>query len=253
MPTVTGKIAQPDLTGRGTVSATIELVDEFGQPTRAFKTDTNETLVGAQPLTLADGTYSVVVPGNTGLYPTGTRYRRRVHLPGGIVQDDYLIVPASGGPYQEEDILAGPLAPLPAATPSNELDWDEITVDNSAVAITALQLAPLANLSVTVPDVDQPVWIEATCHVSYSVADAAVSIYIGPTGLGTGAFSSCIASASGRLWTATASVLTLNPRARIAPQTPGTYQLYATGPTGNLTLRGNAATALKSSLSVLGV
>jgi hypothetical protein len=248
MPTVQGKVTRPDLAAKDVTSVTVEVVDGSGNPVRAFRTATKETIVGPQPLTVTAGVWTAVLPDNAGLNPANTRYRRRIHLPGGVTLDDLLIVPVGGGPYDEETILAAPLTPLPTATPSNERDYDEITVDNSVLAISGLLIASIPNLLVTVPTLTRPCYVEANVGVSHSVANANVALAMGPTGLGGGDLNLCKGAGWAQLGAAGA-VSTVPLRVRLPANSGGTYQLYGNGTTGNLTVKG--ATFAPSSLSVI--
>lgn len=248
MPTVQGKVTKPDLSAKDATSVTVEVVDGFGNPVRAFRTATNETVIGPQSVTVTNGVWSAVLPDNAGLNPANTRYRRRIHLPGGVTIDDLLIVPVGGGPYNEETILAAALSPLPTATPSNERDYDEITVDNPAIAVNGLTITSVPNLLATVPALTRPCYIEGAVGVSHSVANANIALAVGPTGLGSGDLSLC----KGAGWVqlgAAGAVSTVPLRVRIPANSPGTYQLYGNGTAGNVTVKG--ATFAPSTLSVI--
>lgn len=181
MPTVTGKIANPDLTGR-TASVSFELVDQNNQPVRAFKTSTDETIVGPQPAPLTDGTYEIVLPDNAGLNPADTYWARSIHLYGQTVTDR-LLVPVGGGPYDEEDILAGPLTPLPTTVPSNEVDEASIAANITGLALNnALIPVALAGLTVTVPDLSRPVYLRASAVIQCGTANVVGNLLIAPVG-----------------------------------------------------------------------
>jgi hypothetical protein len=223
MPTVNGSLTYPSLTGRP-VSAAIDLVDADGVPLRAFKSDTDKTVIGPQPLDVAaDGTYTIDLPGNTALNPSGTRYRRRIHLPGGPPIDDYLVVPATGGPYFEEDILAAPVDPIPEPIPSNLIDSVELTATFTATGINigAIVLVPLS--IVTVPDVAQPVLLRGRGPVlCTSATSKSIVMGIVPAG---GASAAALDRAQAFAMH-TAVPLTLQPEVLLPAHTPGDYQLF---------------------------
>lgn len=246
MPTVQGKLTKPDLSAKDITSVTLEVVDTFGNPVRAFRTATKETVVGPQPVTVTNGVWTAVLPDNAGLNPAGTRYRRRIHLPGGVTIDDLLIVPVGGGPYDEEDILAAPLAPIPTATPSNEVDVAERTTNQAGLVLNGFNLIPIDDMVVTVPDLAQPVWIFCQLWMESSVANVNIDAAIAAPG--SSIIGQQIAAAPafvGAIGKETAPIAW----ARLPAHSPGEWQAAVTGDAGTITLIGGA----KHRIAVLAV
>lgn len=228
MPTVTGTILLPDGTAPTgcTVRFTLSGVD------RAFH-GTDETRVSGVDVAVdADtGVYTVTLPGNADLRPTGTYWNRAVTGSRVVAFNDDLLVPASGGPYDEEDILADVLDPLPETEPSNEVDSVERTTDFGPVtASNGVNAVPVTGMVVEVPDVDQPCWIEAKAMMRIANADtpAVATVAIGPEGSSEAQvdalddISTVFIGAAGDLPldnTGRASI-------RVPANTPGTYQMY---------------------------
>lgn len=236
MPTVTGKVAKPDLSAKDVTSVTMELVDGNGNPVRAFRTSTDETIVGPQPLTLTNGSYSVVLPGNVDLNPAGTRYRRRIYLPGGSTVDDLLIVPATAGPYTEEDILASPLVPVPTATPSNEIAHAVRTTSPGGLVTNGLNMVAVPLLVITIPDLDRPVWVWAQNYMTSNTANVNVGTTIALVGSTLGQQVGIAQSFVG----ATGKVGAPVAWARLPAHSPGDYQSFVTGDASTITLTAGA-------------
>ncbi len=240
MPTVQGKVAKPDLSAKDVTSVTVELIDGFGNPVRAFRTATKETIVGPQSVTVTNGVWTAVLPDNAGLNPANTRYRRRIHLPGGVTIDDLLIVPVGGGPYDEEDILAEPLAAPPLVTASSEVDDFEIATNGSPVAVNGLAVASLDTRGDLVIPAGTPrrVWAHYAVGVASSVANANIGVAIGPPG------TTAIADMFGAGWaqaTAASAIVTVPVLVSRPAGWAGTLRLYSmSAQGGNVTLQGTA-------------
>jgi len=233
MTQVTGTITYPD--GSPAQGASVQFV--LVGAARAFVSADDETVVGTQPTKTADtlGEYTIDLPANTAMAPGGTRWRRHVSARGIVPFYDDLIVPVSGGPYAEEDILAEPLPALPTLGAVTEVDYSEIVTANSAVAVNTLAIASVPNIVVTVPDLAEVCYLLGAVGVKHSVANANVALAIGPTGLTSGQ----IALAKGAGWAqcgAIGAVSTIPLRARIPAHSPGDYQLYINGTAGNATV-----------------
>src|SRR5690606_26743526 len=112
MTQVTGTLTLPDGTPAAGASVVFELIGAH----RAFAPDDDETVLKQQPTITTDenGQYVIDLPGNTILDPPGTRWRRTVSMGRHRSFYDDLIVPANGGPYDEYDLLASPLVPVPS-------------------------------------------------------------------------------------------------------------------------------------------
>lgn len=236
MTQVQGTLTRPD--GSPAVGSSVRFT--LVGATRAFVSADDETVLATQAPVAVDefGAYTIDLPGNSALNPAGTRWRREIigATDVGRVRDD-LLVPATGGPYFEEDILAESLDPLPTPGAVTELDYSEIVTDNPALAINLLGIASVPNLTVTVPDMPEVCYILGNVGVSHSAADATVALAVGPTGLGTGDINSALGAGWVQL-NAAGSPGTVPLRARIPAHSPGDFQLYANGTSGDVTVRG---------------
>jgi hypothetical protein len=153
---------------------------------------------------------------------------------------DDIIVPAGGGPYVVEDILATPLVPIPGATPSNEIDSAVLTTASAALAVNLVGTAtPVPGLVVTVPDLERPVYLAADLPAFHqTVATAKLAALIAPVGstavtqsAGTwGEFFAGVAGATGQV--------TLHAFARLPAGSPGDYQVFVAGTSGNMIVNG---------------
>src|SRR5690606_3083528 len=124
MPEVRGTVVRPD--GLPTRDVKVEYrlvrVGSTGLVHRAVGDD-GRTYTGVQPVELdADGTYEVELPANAELDPPDTRWARTILAPNGReLASDPLIVPVGDGPdngaWPDNDLLAGPLDPVPDASP----------------------------------------------------------------------------------------------------------------------------------------
>jgi hypothetical protein len=235
---VRGKITRPD----GSAITTARVRFALKGQTRAFVSADDETLVGYQEVAV-DGTglYSLDLPGQTLINPANTRWQREVIIPGqrsAIV--DELIVPAAGGPYWEEDILADPLVALPTVGASAELDDFEITSNGSPVGVNGLTVASLDTRGDLVIPAGTPrnVWVQYAVGVASSVANANIVVGVGPTG------TTDVNQMYGAGWAqagAIASVVTVPLLVRRPAGWTGTLRLYAmSAQGGNVTLQGSA-------------
>ncbi len=246
MPTVQGKVTKPDLSAKDVTSITLEVVDGFGNPVRAFRTATGETVVGPQPVDVAAGVWTAVLPDNAGLNPAGTRYRRRIHLPGGVTVDDLLIVPVGGGPYDEEEILASPPAVVPVGTPSNEVDVAERTTSPGALVLNGLNLITIPDMVVTVPDLDQPVWVLCQLWMESNTANVNIAAAIAAPGTTTIGLQEAAAQGFvGPIGKETSPMAW----ARLPAHSPGEWQAAVTGDAQTVTMIDGA----KHRIAVLAV
>ena len=155
MTQVRGKFFRPDGVTAVRRTVVLTLIDALGNPLRGFQSAADITVVSPLRVDLdSTGAYLADLVPNSAINPAGTRWRRELHGASIIqpVRDD-LIVPASGGPFWEEDILAETLAPLPDPDPSNILDEAEITTATSALTVGPFTLTPVPLLVATVPNV----------------------------------------------------------------------------------------------------
>jgi len=238
MPVVNGKITRPDL-AKQSASVEFELVDQFGTPVRAWKSATDETIISRQPVTLdpSTGAYTITIPGNTDLNPANTRWRRRIYF-GQDIYTDYLVVPPSGGPYQEEDI-AQDIVALPTTTPSNESSFFSLGASSSALTVTTgFVLLPVPTFVVTIPDSARPhIFLGAINMKHATVASATLWAAICVVG------DTAIANAKG-IGQATAaaanSTVTASFVGRVPAHSAGSYQVMVNGPAGDITVIGGS-------------
>lgn len=249
MTTLTEDIDLPGGTDPAGVVVRIQLWTTDG-PGTGYDTSAGRTIGGEHVITGNPWSVTNLV-GNVDIeLPGGTVYRIVRAWPGlSEPLVEYVTVPTSGT-WRVDQVLTTPPADLPTVTPSNERDYDEITADNPALAINGLAIAAVPNLIVTVPASARPVYIWGNVGVSHSVASANVALAIGATGLGSGD----LGLTKGAGWAqlgAAGAVSTVPLRARISAGLGGSYQLYANGTGGNVTVKGSAFAP--SSLAVLEV
>jgi len=235
MPVVNGKITRPDLTKQA-VSVEFDLVDQVGNPVRAWKTATDETIISRQPVTpdVVTGAYTVTIPGNTDLNPANTRWRRRIYF-GQDIYTDYLVVPPSGGPYQEEDI-AQDIVALPTTTPSNESAFFSLGVNQGVTIVSGFVLVPVPTFIVVVPDSARPHIFLGCVNLSHAtVANAnlfAGIALVGETTIGN-------AKGYGNLVAGPTGVgVNVSFVGRVPPHSAGSYQVMVNGPAGSITVTG---------------
>lgn len=117
MTTVTEDLDLPSGVNPENVVITVYLAGENGAAlSEAYNASTGKTIVGKHRFNpAADGTWSLDLDPNADLTPTGTVWARTVSVaqPGG---SPFATVPATGGPYRWDQILASPPGALtPAA------------------------------------------------------------------------------------------------------------------------------------------
>lgn len=165
MPTVQGRLVKPSgaSAGVGTTRVRFRLVDINGQRVlQAWDTTADRVIVDYEDINIdAEGDYSIELPPNTQIEPSGTRWSRTVVLRQIEGPSRSLIVPVGGGPYDEHEILEDEVTPLPEAPSSAVIDSAEITTSSGNLAVNAFALTPVPSLVVTVPDIDEPVLVRA--------------------------------------------------------------------------------------------
>lgn len=235
MPAVTGQIRAPDGSRAVTRTVKFSLVDASGLPVQqAF--DADDTLVGSVSQALdVDGNYSVTLPGNADISPSGTRWLRTLIPPsyataGAVTVRSSLIVPTAGGPYFEEGLLALPLEPFPEAEPSNEVASVERTTNYGPITAGVLNATPIPGMVVEVPDIDRPCYIEGKGMMRVANVDAPViaTLGIGPPGSVGLVFTSLFDISTVAIAKVGDQPVDNSGRAsiRVAANTPGEYQLY---------------------------
>ncbi len=117
MPAITSSLIGPADAARSGATVRFDLVDAAGTPLdQGWLAAANKTIIGTSEVTAdAAGAYTITVPANVDITPAGTRWRRRIFpTDGSRAITAFLVVPAGGGPYNEDDIAVQP-APTPAA------------------------------------------------------------------------------------------------------------------------------------------
>lgn len=78
------------------------------------------SIAGHHRIPTSTGKWTLDLTGNSAITPAGTAWRRVVTVAGATIADDFLSVPAAGGPYRVDQVLTlapGPIAP-PGAAPA---------------------------------------------------------------------------------------------------------------------------------------
>jgi hypothetical protein len=208
MPTVQGRLVKPSGAAAdvGRTRARFRLVDINGRPVlQAWDTSADRVIVDYEDLDIdAEGDYSIDLPPNTQIEPSGTRWSRTVVLRGIEGPTRSLIVPVGGGPYDEHEILEEEAGALPEAPASAVIDSAEINTATGNLAVNAFALTPVPNLVVTVPDIDEPVLVRARGPVKNtpSRSQATVGTTNGQPGI-TGPANAFSAADEGRTITGT--------------------------------------------------
>lgn len=230
MAVVTGRIVKPSGTARGAANKTrvrFRLVDSTGaQVTQAWDTSTSDRLiVGYEDFELdTEGDYSVTLPGNVDIEPSGTRWSRVTLVDGQEGPARSLVVPTGAGTYSERAILDEAPGALPTPDPTNELDYAEISADTSALSVNGLAVSAVPLLVVDVPDIARPAYLSGSLRMTCNTANADIYVAFGPVG-GT------INDVRGPYWcnigaTAGTSQATAAPCHRLAAHSPGTWQAF---------------------------
>lgn len=242
MGTVTGTLRRPDDSAFvGTVR--FGLVDATGRAVhRAFDHATGRTYLGPIDAEVsAAGVYSLALPANTALDPAGSRWARTVLRDGVASVSDALIVPVGAGPFDEDDILAEALDPLPEPAPANLIDSAEITAPTGNLAVNAFVMTSVPNTTVTVPNVARPVILRGGGPIRHSVANANVALLIAAVGATLGAQLDAAFAQLGPI----ATLSSPKPEVLLDPHSPGDYQLFVfSTTTGNIVV--DAVTAAQA-------
>lgn len=160
------------------------------QCTRTTGFDSEDHIIGVLDLrsgrgiSSTTGRWETELVGNADIEPAGTQYRIQ-RSSASMSSVSCIIVPSSGGPYSTRELLVDPLDPLPTAEPSNELDVAELFVNSPVVTgDTGLHLVPVEDMIVTVPDVNQPVYIEvdSQLRIANDQLPAIASAAVAPAG-----------------------------------------------------------------------
>lgn len=170
MPTVTETLVAPDGTADAGRSVQFSLVDASGTPLRqGWLAATNKTIVGqASKVTDVDGKWTVALPGNADITPAGTRWLRRVMMTGANVEDLF-VVPASGGPYDLDDLVVAPAAGLVQPAPFGQLAYVKLGgAPNTTVDTTSTSMVKVPGLETTFVARARPVLLRASISKTYT-------------------------------------------------------------------------------------
>lgn len=235
MPEVRGTVVRPN--GLPTRDVKVEYrlvrVGSTGLVHRAVGDD-GRTYTGVQPVELdADGTYQVELPPNAELDPPDTRWARTILAPNGReLASDPLIVPVGDGPdgaWPDNDLLVGPLDPIPEAPPSGRLMLARSGPEQTLTVASLFQIYPIGGTVVQIDDpLPFPVELRARATMRHDDEDFAnVVLVIAPVGessatarIGHG-YGNCGAQGI-------AGTVTVTAQAELDPGVTGAWQLYAT-------------------------
>lgn len=163
MPAITSSLVGPADAARSGATVRFDLVDAAGTPLdQGWLAAANKTIIGTSEVTAdAAGAYTITVPANVDITPAGTRWRRRIFpTDGSRAITAFLVVPAGGGPYNEDDIAVDP-TPLvaPAGQPGGRqlASWQLAGTANTAVSTTSTVAAAIAGLGGTIETSGRPI------------------------------------------------------------------------------------------------
>lgn len=228
MTQVTGTLTLPD----GTPAAGASVVFELVGADRAFVPDDDETVLKQQPTITTDenGQYVIDLPGNATLDPPGTRWRRTVSMGRQRSFSDDLIVPVNGGPYNEHDLLASPLVPVPSTAASNLIISSRSGADQTVDVANALFVYGVDGTTITIDTpLDFMVELRGRVNVRHEDEDFAnVGLQIAPPGQTVvgghvGQIGYALTGEKGE-----SSTATITAQARLDPGITGSWQLYVT-------------------------
>lgn len=242
MTQVTGTLTLPD----GTPAAGASVVFELVGADRAFVPDDDETVLKQQPTITTDenGQYLIDLPGNATLDPPGTRWRRTVSMGRQRSFSDDLIVPVNGGPYDEHDLLAAPLVPVPSIAASNLITASRNGPGQTINAASVFNVYPVDGTTITI-DTPLDFMVELRGRITVRHDDenfSSVVVAIAPPGetlVGghVGQQTYAVTGEQGIPGTVTSTV-----QARLDPGITGSWQLYVTSvKPGNVTVVANGA------------
>ena len=241
----------------------IRLAGAQGRPIAGRRVATNTRIVGETILTQpngginAGGVWSFDFAPNTDIDPPGTTWYVERNVP--LVCDPYisfLSVPATGGPWEAfllEDDPLGEITQSALAAHAARVDLHGGGIEvafaarDSNVVVTGtsggLFVAAVPLLTVTVPDLNRPVYLHGHIPGLQAAANAPAegSFGIYPQGQ-LGIFAALDGVPVPDMDTTTHR--TVDPWARLPAHRPGDYVIGGTGAGGNLTIK-VAATALR--------
>lgn len=143
MTTITEDLELGDGSDATGVTVVYQLVGENGLPIREAYFN-NTTVVGTVTPTVTLGAYSVDLTPNASITPSGTVWKRTATIEGSGSTAEYIVVPASGGPY----VFATRLTDPPAAIESSALAA-HIALATDAHDASAISYAGSSGISAT--------------------------------------------------------------------------------------------------------
>ena len=184
MPTLTEDIALPGGVAQSSVVTTVKLWG-VGAAVTGYEQGTAKTIAGVATVTGNPWTLASVV-GNTDIdIPTGTTYQVTRSWPnqvdGPLV--DYVTMPATGGPYRVDQILALTPATIPSSAASSEVGFFSLASNSSALTVNAITLVAVPTFIIDIPDLSRPVLFHGNLTLQSSVSTGLCSAGVGPVGI----------------------------------------------------------------------
>jgi len=229
--TVTGVLEQPD--GIGAVGyVKFHLADADGNRIREGYLSDGTIVQKASAKLSSTGTYTISVPGNLDITPSGTRWMRTFGD-----STVMLTVPATGT-SAEHTILADPPDPIPVVEPSNESDFFTLGANQVATVVSGFFLVPVPTFIVDVPDLPRPHLLLGCINMSHATV-ANANLFAGIALVGETAIAN--AKGYGNLVAGPTGVgVNVSFIGRVPAHSAGSYQVVVNGPAGNITVTGGS-------------
>jgi len=228
--TVTGVLEQPDGTGAvGYVK--FHLADADGNRVREGYLSDGTIVQKASAKLSSTGTYTISVPGNLDITPSGTRWMRT------FGDSAVMLSVPSTGTSAEHTIIADPPDPIPVVEPSNESDFFTLGASSSPITVTSgFVLLPVPTFIVDVPDLPRPhIFLGAINMKHATVASATLWAAISVVGDNAIANSKGVGQATAAAANSTVTVPFIG---RVPAHSAGSYQVMVNGPAGDITVIG---------------